>query len=169
MAVHSQLDGVTGATGLCACLQDHLRSEMQLDGELVFTVRPGEPRRLTVAQVGAAECSRRTNSAASFFRLCRKAGCMPQGQLHAELCATPWCTHEWAASLCCGAVQVAALSAEEFKRLQHEYVMAFAEQLLLRAAPLHTPTADDERLVRLAGRWHVTAQCAAARWGQQAP
>lgn len=45
--------------------------------------------------------------------------------------------------------QVAALSAEEFGRLQHKYVVAFAEKLLLRAAPLHTPTADDDRLVRM--------------------
>ena len=37
------------------CLQDRLRSEMQLDGELVFTVRPSEPRRLTAAQVRGAD------------------------------------------------------------------------------------------------------------------
>jgi hypothetical protein len=46
-------------------------------------------------------------------------------------------------------VQVAALSAEEFGRLQHEYVVAFAEHLLLRSAPLHTQTAADDRLVRM--------------------
>ena len=40
------------------------------------------------------------------------------------------------------------MSAEEFGQLQHEYVVAFAEHLLLRTAPLHTPTPDDERLVR---------------------
>ena len=46
-------------------------------------------------------------------------------------------------------MQVAALSAEEFGQLQHEYVVAFAEHLLLRTAPLHTPTADDDRLVKM--------------------
>ena len=55
----------------------------------------------------------------------------------------------------CGVVQVAALSADEFGRLQHEYVVAFAEHLLLRAAPLHTTTADDDRLVRTASTWHT--------------
>lgn len=34
--------------------QDHLRQEMQLDDELVFTVRDGEPLRLTAAQVWLA-------------------------------------------------------------------------------------------------------------------
>jgi hypothetical protein len=43
-------------------------------------------------------------------------------------------------------------------------VVAFAEQLLLRAAPLHTQTADDDRLVRLTGRWHFT-QCTALHPG----
>ena len=46
-------------------------------------------------------------------------------------------------------LQVAALSAEEFGQLQHEYVVAFAEHLLLRMAPLHMQTSDDDRLVRM--------------------
>lgn len=41
------------------------------------------------------------------------------------------------------------MSAQEFGRLQHEYVVAFAEHLLLRTAPLHTLTDGDARLVRL--------------------
>jgi hypothetical protein len=45
------------------------------------------------------------------------------------------------------ALQLAAMSAEEFGRLQHEYVVAFAEHLLLRTAPLHTLTPEDDRLV----------------------
>lgn len=57
LTVHSHAVGITAATGHRDCLQDRLRSEMQLDGELVFTVRPNEPRRLTAAQVGGADRS----------------------------------------------------------------------------------------------------------------
>lgn len=41
------------------------------------------------------------------------------------------------------------MSGEEFGRLQKDYVVAFAQLLLLllRTAPLHTMTEDDERLV----------------------
>lgn len=73
-----------------------------------------------------------------------------------------------------GAVQVAALSAEEFGQLQHEYVVAFAQHMLLRAAPLHTQTADDDRLVRTVSTWHMDCtlggmirfETLASLWGQ---
>lgn len=46
--------------------------------------------------------------------------------------------------------QVANMSCEDYGSLQHDYVVAFAEHLLRRTAPLSETAPGDERLVRTA-------------------